>query len=187
MPNRIIKDAIWTSDNLNKLSPHAERHFYRILLAADDWGCLEITPAIIKGKCYPLQQEITIEHVASWNKELTEHTILKHWEANNRVYAMFLTFDDHNETLEKHDPKTPCPPWLLRSDGIDPRQSDKTSEAFKRIGDAVRTLNNNGHKPSIGEIASHAHSSKSTVVRYFKRTKQLILPGTPGTVGGTDA
>jgi hypothetical protein len=186
MPNRIIKDSIWTSQNLNKCSPLAERHFYRILMASDDWGCLEITPLVIKGKCYPLIEDTNEKEISQWNQELIKNTLLKEWVSNDRQYAMFLKFDEHNTNLEKHDPKTPCPPWLLKG-GMDPRLSDKTSDAFKRISESFRALSNNGHKPSRNEIASHAHSSKSTVVRFFKKYKgQLILAGTDGSGGGTD-
>jgi len=189
MANRYIKDSIWTSENMNMLSVYAERHFERILLATDDWGCLEISPLILKGKCYPLKTDITPEQIADWNKELIKYEIIRDWVINNRQYAKFVKFEDHNEALEKHDPKTPCPPWQLRPDGTDPRSSDKTSEAFKRIEEAYITLSNNGHKPSRSEIAMSAKSSKSTVIKFFKKNQHLVsgTDGTDGANSGTDA
>lgn len=181
MSNRYLKDSIWTSPNFNKLSVYGERHFSRILLKTDDWGCLEITPQVIKGGCYPLKKDVEADTIESWNTELVEHNILKVWEENGRVYAMFVTFDSHNEALEKHDPKTPCPPWLLVN-GTDPRLSNKTSDAFQRITEAIKELSSNGHKPNFNEIATKANSSKSTIVKYFRKLK---AHGTSGTVGGT--
>lgn len=186
MANRYIKDTIWTSENLNKLSVYAERHFERILLATDDWGCLEISPLVLKGKCYPLKSDVTSEQIDEWNKELIKYEIIQGWVVSNRQYAKFVKFENHNEALEKHDPKTPCPPWLMRPDGTDPRSSDKTSEAFKRIEEAYITLSNNGHNPSMSEIAVLAKSSKSTVVKFFKRNKPVVS-GTGDTNCGTDA
>jgi len=186
MANRYIKDSIWTSVNFNKLSVEAERHFVRILVAVDDWGCLEITPLVIKGRCYPLKTDITEAEIETWNKEMIECEILREWVDNGREYAMFLKFDDHNEALEKHDPKTPCPPWLLMHDRIDPRSSEKTAEAFQRIAEAYNRLSNNGHHPRWDEIATAAKSSKSTVVKFFKKNKHLKR-GTAGTDAGTDA
>ncbi len=185
MANRYIKDSIWTSANFNKLSSEAEKHFYRILLAADDWGCLEITPPVVKGKCYPLKKDTSESEIAAWNQELIACEILKDWIDSNRQYAMFITFDVHNDALEKHDPKTPCPPWILRRDGVDPRASEKTIEAFSRISDAYKKLSNNGHRPSLNEVAQSAKSSKSTVAKFFKKNRHLIS-GTGGTDGGTD-
>ena len=184
MANRYIKDSIWTSANFNKLSVYAERHFSRVLLAADDWGCLEITPLVIKGRCYPLKTDIKETDIAKWNQEMIECEILRDWVDNNRQYAMFLKFDEHNEALEKHDPKTPCPPWILRRDGVDPRASEKTIEAFNRIMEAYKKLSNNGHHPSLNEVAQAAKSSKSTVAKFYKKNKHL-LSGTGGTDGGT--
>lgn len=182
MPNRYIKESIWTSPNLNKCSDLAERHFYRLLLATDDWGCFEITPPVVKGRCYPLKKNVAEKDIEIWNHELEENSVLRSWvEPDARLYAKFESFEQHNE-FERHEPKTPCPPWLLVN-GIDPRFSDKTKESFIRIEKAVKELSNNGHKPSHDDIAKEAHSSKSTVVRYFK---QLKKGSTGGTDGGTD-
>jgi hypothetical protein len=189
VPNRYIKESIWTSPNLNNVSDMAERHFYRILLATDDWGGLEIDPAVLKGKCYPLKKGISEKDIAIWNQELIDNNIIRDYIKNNRLYAKFVTFEEHNDGLDRNDPKTPCPPWLLRADGIDPRLSDKTSNSFIRISEAITSLSNNGHKPTLIEIASTAKSSKTTVIRYYKKYKlgKYSNSGTDGTVGGTDA
>ena len=166
MPNRIIKESIWTSHNLNKLSPSAERHFYRILLACDDWGCVEITPPIIKGKCYPLAQSVDEKSIIVWNAELIDNQIIKIWEIESRVYGQFIKFEDHNELTEKHKPKTPPPPWVSSGQTYDPRVATKTHEAYSRIEAAIIKLNQNGHKPRYREIATESRSSLATVVKY---------------------
>jgi hypothetical protein len=157
-------------------------HFYRILLAADDWGCFECTPLVLKGKCYP-RRSVTEKDVESWTTELVDKSILKLWSVGDRVYAQFDKFALHNPELEKHDPKTPCPPWISQSSrGIDPRISDRTASSFKRIQEAIQKLKNNGTMPTQIEIAQEARSSKSTVVKYFKH----FTLGTDGTTGSTD-
>ena len=77
MPNRIIKDAIWTSPNFNELSVQAERHFYRVLMLADDYGCFESTPAVVRGICYPLQESIRRADIEKWQQELSDKGILQ--------------------------------------------------------------------------------------------------------------
>jgi hypothetical protein len=185
MSNRYIKDSIWTSVNFNKLSFEAEAYFYRILLATDDWGCLEIAPLVIKGKCYPLKKSVSESDISKWNQELVTNNLIRIWEDNNRQYAQFVKFADHNVGITKHDPRTPCPPWVLTKDRIDPRASEKTIEAYHRIAEACKRLSNNGHRPSLSEVCTEAKSSKSTVSSFFHQNKHLIS-GTGGTDGGTD-
>ena len=119
MPNRIIKESILTSPSINKLSIEAERHFYRLLLLTDDYGCFEADIRIIKGRCYPLQEKVNIEDIKLWHKELEEHNIIKFWDdKNERIYGLFINFDKHNSKysvtedgkVTRHRRKTPEPP-----------------------------------------------------------------------------
>ncbi len=110
MPNRVIKESIWTSPNLNKLSDLAERHFYRILLLPDDFGCCELTSLVVKGRCYPLKEKGTISHIEQWNLELEQQDIIRSWKDNGRIYAYFPTFSAHQRIRSLHQRKTPEPP-----------------------------------------------------------------------------
>jgi len=119
MPNRIIKDSIFTSPNFNRLSVFGERHFYRVLMLADDYGCFESTPAVIKGFGYPLKtEEVSIEDIQAYNKELEQKGILLTWQNGDRQYSIFRTFDRHNARYtvtkdgkpSRHRRKTPIPP-----------------------------------------------------------------------------
>ncbi|WP_157054841.1 hypothetical protein [Salidesulfovibrio brasiliensis] len=110
MPGRIIKESIWTSPNLNALSPPAERHFYRLLPAPDDHGCFEATPAVVKGRCYPLRPEVRVNDIAKWHRELEESGICRFWEQHGRVYGVFLSWQDHQRIRSLHKRKTPEPP-----------------------------------------------------------------------------
>ena len=110
MPNRVIKEAIWTSPNLNQLSCAAERHFYRLIPCPDDHGCFESTPRVIKGKCYPLQDTITLEDIIQWQNELEANNIIIQWSLNGRDYSIFPTLHKHQQIRSLHKRKTPEPP-----------------------------------------------------------------------------
>ncbi len=123
MPNRIIKESICTSPNLNELSVEAERHFYRLLTRSDDWGCFEATPAVILGFCYPLQlKKVTEAKIDKWQQELAERGLIGYWITDGRIYGQFLKFDTHNKTEVdddgnqiRHRRKTPIAPQQLSS------------------------------------------------------------------------
>jgi hypothetical protein len=118
MPNRVIKESILTSPNFNQLSVHADRHFYRLLLVADDYGCFEATIAVVKGKCYPLKDDISRDDIAQWQNELIELGIIRTWSEDGRDYGIFLSFDKHNAKYAvtedgkptRHRRRTPEPP-----------------------------------------------------------------------------
>jgi hypothetical protein len=122
MPNRIIKESINSSKNMNRLSAEAERHFYRLLLLSDDHGCFEATPEVVRGKCYMWQlDQVSIDHITAWQNELGEKGILGFWEDDGRIFGNFLTFDKHNTKYSvtedgkstRHRRKTPAPPANL--------------------------------------------------------------------------
>ena len=98
MPNRIIKESIWTSPNLNRLSWEAERHFYRIMPCPDDHGCCECSPAVIKGKCYPLQDNVTVKHIEQWQSELEKEKLISWSQIGviRRVNAWKIQFQYSN-------------------------------------------------------------------------------------------
>lgn len=110
MPNRIIKETIWTSPNLNRLSWEAERHFYRLMPCPDDHGCCECTPEVIKGKCYPRQSTVTAELIEQWQKELEQQELILTWNNGERQFAIFPTFARHQRLRSLHNRKTPVPP-----------------------------------------------------------------------------
>ena len=110
MPNRYIRETLLTSPNFNKLSAEAERHFFRTLLLVDDFGCFESTPEIIRGKCYPLKFEVTVDDVIKGNKALEDNRMILTWEVNGRQYSVYKTFPRQNYLRSLHKRKTPPPP-----------------------------------------------------------------------------
>jgi hypothetical protein len=110
MPNRLIKESIWDSPNLNKLSCEAERYFYRLLPLPDDHGCFQATPSVVKGKCFPLKPEITEENCSQWNYELQENQVCRFWIENDRLFGQFINWEKHQRIRSLHNRKTPFPP-----------------------------------------------------------------------------
>ena len=71
MPNRILKESICTSDNLDSLSTEAEAFFYRLLVQCDDYGRMDARPPILLSRCYPLRLDrVTIAMVSQWLDQL---------------------------------------------------------------------------------------------------------------------
>ena len=91
MPNRIIKDAILVSANIDQLTADEERFFFRLLLISDDYGRFDARPPVIRGRAYPLKPEVTDQHVLSWIAKLVEVDILHAYEVKG---ARFIGFSN---------------------------------------------------------------------------------------------
>ena len=154
MPNRIIKESILTSPTMNKLSVYAERHFYRLLLLVDDYGCFESHSMIIRGKCYPLNN-VSVSQIKRWQDELIRNNIIRTWMDNEREYSIFVKFDEHNSKYcvtdkgknTRHRRRTPEPPLaILSQDSPNPNPNPK-----------------HNHNPNHNQNPKHNPSFKGTL------------------------
>jgi len=110
MPNRIIKESICTSENLNQLSPEAENLFYRLIVKADDFGCYFGNVKIIKNTCYPLKSDaIKDKKMIEWLNELIKAELIFLYNGEDgKQYIKFTKWEKHQQKRATK-PKFPLP------------------------------------------------------------------------------
>lgn len=110
MPNRIIKESICTSENLNQLSPEAENLFYRLIVKADDFGCYFGNVKIIKNTCYPLKSDaIKDKQMIEWLNELIKAELIFLYNGEDgKQYIKFTKWEKHQQKRATK-PKFPLP------------------------------------------------------------------------------
>jgi len=110
MPNRIIKESICTSEEINSLSTEAENLFYRLMVRADDFGCYYGNVKIIKNTCYPLKSDdIKDNHLVSWLNELINVGLVFLYTANDgKQYLKITKWEKHQQKRAKRS-KFPIP------------------------------------------------------------------------------
>lgn len=102
MPNRILKDSICTSPNIDLLSRDAEVFFYRLLVQCDDYGRMDARPAILRAKCYPLQVDtVTQDDIRRWFAELVQADLVVPYHANGGDYLQMRTWERHQQIRAK--------------------------------------------------------------------------------------
>jgi len=102
MPNRILKDSICTSPNIDALSRDAEVFFYRLLVQCDDYGRMDARPAILRAKCYPLQVDtVTQDNVKRWLDELVRANLVIPYHVNGGDYLQMRTWERHQQIRAK--------------------------------------------------------------------------------------
>jgi len=99
MPNRILKESICTSENMDALSPMAECLWYRLLVQFDDFGRFDGRPVVILARCFPLRvDKIKAKDVAGWMSELIAARLIESYRVNGHDYIRAVTWDKHQKS-----------------------------------------------------------------------------------------
>ena len=107
MPNRIIKESICTSENIEQLSSFQETVFYRLLVNCDDYGCFDARVKVVASRLFPLKVIRPAEIIKALNK-LAEAGLIVLYEAKGKPYLKVIKWSDHQRVrVSKH--KYPMP------------------------------------------------------------------------------
>ena len=150
MPNRIIKDAILVSANIDQLTADEERFFFRLLLVSDDYGRFDARPPVIRGRAYPLKPEVTDQHVLSWIAKLVEVDILHAYQINGARFVGFSNWHTYqNVRAGKSRYPSPEGAQLLHAEDI-------VGNGTPLLADASRCKQTQADDPSsrISSLAS---------------------------------
>ena len=100
MPNRILKDSICVSDNLDRLNAFEENFFYRLLVNCDDYGRMDARPAVLKARLYPLRPlELTVMEEAL--AALEKADLIAVYTARGLRYLQVITWEKHQQVRAK--------------------------------------------------------------------------------------
>ena len=105
MPNRIIKESIRTSDDINKLTWFEEVLFYRLIVSCDDYGRFDGRPSIIKGLCFPLKDEdnkVTTKTVEKALHNIINTGMITLYEVNGKPYIQLNSWEKHQNVRAKN-------------------------------------------------------------------------------------
>ncbi len=107
MPNRIIKESICTSCEVDQLTTQQENFFYRLLVQCDDYGRMDARPSILRAKCFPLKLErISAKDISGYLKALFEVGLIQVYMVEGKPYLCFATWEKHQQIRAKK-PKYP--------------------------------------------------------------------------------
>lgn len=100
MPNRILKESICTSENIDQLTPFQESFFYRLMVNCDDYGRFDARPKILASKLYPLRN-LNTGHVTEALKALQEADLIVLYEVDGHMFLQIKTWDRHQQIRAK--------------------------------------------------------------------------------------
>lgn len=94
MPNRLLKESICRSEEIDALSWFEEVLFYRLIVTCDDFGRYDGRTKIIKGSCFPLK-DVTEKDIDKALEKLSAVGLVRVYEAQGRPYLQLVTWAKH--------------------------------------------------------------------------------------------
>lgn len=121
MPNRIIKESICVSEQIDALSPLDEVAFYRLLVNCDDYGCFDARERVVKSRLFPLR-DISTQEVRQILDNLAALGLIQLYEVDGKPYLMVCKWSEHQRVrVSVH--KYPMPPQVAASCGELPQDA----------------------------------------------------------------
>lgn len=108
MPNRILKESICYSDDLDKLSSFEETVFYRLMVRADDFGRMDARASYLKSMLFVTKKGITEKNVADAVSKLASVGLVRLYEVDGKPFLLFPKWNLH-QRLRNSKEKYPAP------------------------------------------------------------------------------
>lgn len=107
MPNRIIRDAILTSEAVASLDWAAEVFYRRLHSIVDDYGRHEAGQQLLRAKCYPLQTDsVRVADIARWMAACQKSGLILVYGVNGKQYLEVCKFGQQQRSASKCPPPT---------------------------------------------------------------------------------
>lgn len=102
MPNRILRDAILTSERVASLDWAAEVFYRRLHSIVDDYGRHEAGQQLLRAKCYPLQTDsVRVADIARWMAACQKSGLILVYGANGKQYLEVCSFGQQIRSASK--------------------------------------------------------------------------------------
>ena len=143
MPNRVIKDSIKRSSEIDSLTWFQEVCFYRLMVTVDDNGCYHANPQILKSDLFPLKEDLTKKAVAEALDQLERVGLIERYKIDGKDFLHMATWAKHQRIRNKTN-HYPMPPQVAANCGESPRDAANG-------GEMQRSAANCGLNPRILE------------------------------------
>ena len=117
MPNRIIKESIKRSPEIDRLSWFEEVVFYRMIVTADDYGRIDGRMVVLKNDLFPTKDTITKKAIEDAVSKLVSVGLLVSYvdDESDMPYLAFTKWEKHQTIRNKYS-RYPAPPDGLIAD-----------------------------------------------------------------------
>jgi len=108
MPNRIIKESIKTSVEIDSLSWFEEVCFYRILVTVDDYGCMDGRTTVVRNQLFPTKDSVTSKSIETALSTLETKGLIRKYFHEGHPYIFVTNWEKH-QRIRNRERKFPDP------------------------------------------------------------------------------
>ena len=102
MPNRIIKESVCVSEQINELSPFEEVFFYRLLVNCDDYGCFDARERVVASRLFPLR-DVKPAEITKTIKRLEKIGLIRTYTVEGKPYLIVCKWAEHQRVrISRH-------------------------------------------------------------------------------------
>lgn len=101
MPNRILKDTIRTSKDVNALSDFDFRVWTYLITYVDDYGRGSADPELLKGLVFPRRKGMTEAQISKAIANLATAGMVTLYNVDGEPYLLFPSWDKHQQIRAK--------------------------------------------------------------------------------------
>ena len=108
MPNRLLKESVCCSENIDALTWFQEAFFYRLIVNCDDYGRMDARPKVLASKLFPLK-DVRISQVNDALRALSSaELVILYQNDEGHPFLQMKTWDRHQQIRAKKS-KYPAP------------------------------------------------------------------------------
>lgn len=177
MPNRIIKESIKRSPEIDRLNWFEEVVFYRLIVTADDYGRLDGRTVVLKNDLFPTKETVTKKAVEDALSKLTSVGLLVPYvdAASGMSYYYLPTWKEHQRIRDSKAryPEPPDENGLAATRGNSPQLAATRGE-----NPLARAESESNPNPNPNQNPNHdARADADPLVMYAVNNLQTMSPG----------
>ena len=107
MPNRIIKESICSSEDIESLTAEEEIFYYRLWVNCDDYGRFDARQLMLKSKLYPLKKHVQADDIKPYLDSLLQKGLIELYGVKGILYGQVMAWDKHQQIRAKRSKYPP--------------------------------------------------------------------------------
>lgn len=159
MPNRILREAILSSDRIDQLDAAAEVFYRRLMSKVDDHGLYDGRPSMLRSSLYPLRVDRVREaDISRWIAACEKAGLIALYERDGKPYLWMLD----TRWQVRAEPKYPLPPERVQATDNSCAQPPAAAPVFVGVvgvegaGGSGRAppVDNSGRERAVEQLAA---------------------------------
>lgn len=136
----MIREGLLDSERYWSVTIEAQRMFFHMLLLADDFGCISVSPTFLRRRCF--SDSPSVERISKLLNELIDVDLIRTYEVDRSCYAFIPRF---GQRLQRETLKHPQPNESLYQDDV------HALEKFNKIKNKTTNPTVGQPLPTVGQ------------------------------------